>query len=90
VAGPCAFAIPGGVRDLLFGATYAGQSPLVANGALYCASNGHIRALDPVSGALLWQDTGIGSVHWSSPVVVNGVLYISDKSRALTAYAPTL
>jgi len=63
-------------------------SPLVANGVLYCAANGHIRALDPVSGAVLWQDTGIGSVHWSSPVVVNGILYISDKSHALTAYAP--
>jgi len=64
-------------------------SPLVANGVLYCAANGHIRALDPVSGAVLWQDTGIGSVHWSSPVVANGILYIADKSHALTAYAPT-
>jgi len=69
--------------------TVACTSPLVANGVLYCAANGHIRALDPVGGRVLWQDTGIGAVHWSSPVVVNGMLYISDKSRALTAYAPT-
>jgi hypothetical protein len=67
-------------------------SPVVANGVLYLASSvdvthGLIRALDPLTGNTLWSDNTIGTIHWSVPVVDNGVLYISDENNHLTAYA---
>jgi outer membrane protein assembly factor BamB len=63
-------------------------SPLVAGGLLYYAGSGGIRAVNAFSGRVLWQDTGIGGIHWESPIVVNGVLYITDENGSLTAYAP--
>jgi outer membrane protein assembly factor BamB len=56
---------------------------------LYDASSGAIRALSPTTGSLLWQGT-IGGIHWESPIVVNGVLYVTDESSHLTAFARTL
>ncbi len=58
-------------------------SPHMANGVLYLASatgqtTGVIRALDPLTGDTLWSDNTISNIHWSAPVVANGVLYISD------------
>jgi hypothetical protein len=54
---------------------------------LYYAANHAIRARAPTTGASLWQDTTISTIHWESPVVANGTLYITDESGALTAYA---
>jgi outer membrane protein assembly factor BamB len=65
----------------------AGSSPLIANGILYVAGAGHVRALDPATGTSLWQGT-IGGTHWESPVVANGVLYIMDESAQLSAFTP--
>jgi hypothetical protein len=68
--------------------TFTGFSPLVADNILYFAGNNLIRALDPLTGNLLWSDaTHVGGIHWQSPVVANGVLYISDQSAHLTAFA---
>src|SRR5204863_2474339 len=53
-----------------------GTSPLVANGVLFYASSNILRALDPKTGALLWSTSGVGGVHWESPVVANGVVYL--------------
>jgi outer membrane protein assembly factor BamB len=64
-----------------------GTSALIANGVLFIARGGLIRALNAADGSLLWSDNHIGSIHWESPVVVNGMLYISDQSGNLTAYA---
>ncbi|MCA1663670.1 MAG: hypothetical protein LC659_05280, partial [Myxococcales bacterium] len=61
-------------------------SPLVANGLLYAAGSGVIEALDPSSGARLWSDSAVGDLHWASPVVVNGVLYLADTAGHLTAW----
>ncbi len=63
-----------------------GSSPILANGVLFYAGGGSIRALNPTSGAQLWS-ASIGSIHWESPVVANGVLYITDESSHLTAYS---
>jgi hypothetical protein len=68
------------------------SSPAMADGVLYLASSvdanhGVIRALDPLTGDTLWSDSTIGTIHWSVPVVDNGVLYISDENNHLTAYA---
>jgi outer membrane protein assembly factor BamB len=62
------------------------SSPIVANGILFCAVSGSVRALDPVTGKVLWRDSHLGRIHWESPIVDNGVLYITDESGDLTAY----
>jgi outer membrane protein assembly factor BamB len=64
-----------------------GTSPIIANGVLYYASSGAIRALDPVTGKQLWQSRFIGNVHWSTPIMVNGTLYIGDTAGNVTAFA---
>jgi PQQ-like domain len=64
-----------------------GTSPIVANGLLFYATPGRIRALDPLNGHELWSDTAIGGIHWESPIVDNGALYITDESGQLTVYA---
>ncbi len=67
-----------------------GTSPVVANNILYHASGGALRARDPVTGTILWTSPAgqIGSLHWESPAVANGVVYLMDESSHLTAYAP--
>jgi outer membrane protein assembly factor BamB len=65
-----------------------GTSPVVANGILYYASFAGVRALDATTGDELWRDTQLGNIHWESPIVVNGRLYVSDESRHLLAYEP--
>lgn len=64
-----------------------GTSPILANGVLYYAATNAIRALDPKTGRLLWQSRAVGDVHWSTPILVNGTLYIGDTSGAMTAFA---
>ena len=64
-----------------------GTSPIVVGGVLYYAADGHIYALDPTSGQPLWSDS-IGGIHWQSPIVADGTLYITDAADHLTAYAP--
>jgi hypothetical protein len=63
------------------------SSPILAGDVLFCAVSGSIRALDPVSGKVLWHDKNIGRIHWESPIVDDGVLYITDENGDLTAYA---
>jgi outer membrane protein assembly factor BamB len=63
------------------------SSPVVANGVLFCAKNGRICALDARTGDELWADTRIGDIHWQSPIVVNGAVYMSDLSGTVTAWA---
>ncbi len=63
-----------------------GSSPLIANGVLYYAGNHDIQAMDPTTGQVLWHNTSIGNIHWESPIVVNGMLYITDESQNLTAF----
>ena len=64
-----------------------GTSPLVVNDMVFIARSGAIEAHGATDGALLWSDNRIASIHWESPVVVNGVLYITDQSGGLTAYS---
>jgi F5/8 type C domain-containing protein/putative pyrroloquinoline-quinone binding quinoprotein len=64
-----------------------GGSLIVANGVLYSAIDHTIRALNPTTGATLWSSSSIGTIHWQSPVVANGVVYIADNSNEITAYS---
>jgi hypothetical protein len=61
--------------------------PLIANGVLYVASNADLEALDPATGNLLWQSTAIDVVHWGSPVVANGILYLVSKNGQVDAFS---
>jgi outer membrane protein assembly factor BamB len=65
----------------------AGSSPLVANGLLFYAADYTISALNPLTGAERWSSE-VGWIHWQSPVVVNGTLYITDQAGQLSAFAP--
>jgi PQQ-like domain/PQQ enzyme repeat len=64
-----------------------GSSPLVANGIIFITRSNMVTALNAVDGAVLWSDNRIGPIHWESPIVANGRLYVSDQSGKLTAYS---
>jgi hypothetical protein len=81
---------PGGVPSLVkqWQTPMNGTSPLVANNVLYQVGSFTMRAIDPLTGNLLWSDaTRVGSRHWQSPVVVNARLYFQDEAGNLTAWA---
>jgi hypothetical protein len=63
----------------------SGTSPVLANGVLYLAGGSTIRALNPATGAQLWS-TGVGSIHWQSPVVADGLVLLEDGAAHLTAW----
>jgi hypothetical protein len=62
-------------------------APFMANGVLYATNNAGehtnnanphlIQAIDPASGKVLWS-APVGQHHWSSPIMINGVLYLAD------------
>ncbi len=64
-----------------------GSSPVVANGMVFYAGSGGVRALDPKTGTQLWTAT-IGGTHWESPIVAAGRLFVTDESAQLWAFAP--
>jgi hypothetical protein len=66
--------------------TNSGTSPVIANDTLYYVASNSVRALDPVTGNLLWSDSSIGSIHWQSPIVANGRLYVIDSTSKLWVY----
>lgn len=65
-----------------------GSSPVVANGIVFYAGSGKLQGLDPRSGTQLWSTTSIGGIHWESPIVANGHLYVTDEAGKLWAFAP--
>ena len=67
--------------------TDGGTTPIVANGVLFVASPHNIVALKPTTGDVLWRDTTIGDIHWQSPIVVNGTLFIADNGGYMSAYS---
>jgi hypothetical protein len=74
------------------GSSNASTSPVVANGVLYhagpCADGGIcVTAHDPLSGDVLWSSPHIGNVHWQSPIVVDGAIYVTDNSAKLWKFA---
>jgi outer membrane protein assembly factor BamB len=67
-----------------------GTSPVIANGVLYVARSGAVEARDPLTGNRLWSSTQtsakIGSIHWQSPIVVDGLLILDDESGTMTVF----
>ncbi len=67
-------------------AVYANFGPVMAGGRLIVASSdGKMRHFDPVSGALIGE-TDIGESAASSPIVVNGTLYLTTQNGNLLAF----
>src|SRR5262249_55969351 len=70
----------------------AGTSPVATAGLVFVATSGALNALDARTGLVLWSSSEpspggtIGNVHWQSPIVVDGGVYVSDGNRHLTAY----
>jgi outer membrane protein assembly factor BamB len=74
------------------------SSAVVANGVAYLATGGglspsstnnFLMAVDIKTGATLWSGpAGSGSLHWSSPIVANGMVYMSNAASpsTITAY----
>jgi hypothetical protein len=69
----------------------ADTSPLIANDVLYfhgnVSANNVLTAYAPTTGAPLWNVTIGNGVHWQSPVVANGVVYVEDGGGNLNAFA---
>jgi hypothetical protein len=65
-------------------------SPIVANGIVYtisgCTGGTCVVARDALSGDTLWSSEHIGSPHWQSPILVNGVVYVMDGDAKLWAF----
>ena len=66
----------------------SGTSPSVRNGVVYVAANDQLVALNATTGATLASAT-IGAVHWESPMIARGVVYVTDESNNLTAFQIT-
>jgi outer membrane protein assembly factor BamB len=67
-----------------------GTSPVVAGRMVFYVGGAGLRALAARTGALLWSDGGPASIHWQSPIVVGGRVYVADGNGALWAYAPAV
>jgi outer membrane protein assembly factor BamB len=71
-------------------AAVRGTSPVVANGLVFLAATNSLVALDAQTGNVVWSahNAGgtIGGVHWQSPIVVNGTVFVSDERAKLYAY----
>jgi outer membrane protein assembly factor BamB len=57
-------------------------------------SGNHLLALDAVTGNSVqsstqstWLTTSNGGVHWQSPIVVNGMLYLFDNGNPTQVWA---
>jgi len=74
-----------GLQSVWQGKT-GGTSPMIAGDVLFYATSGGVLALDPKTGKELWRDRDLGGIHWESPVVVNGILYLTDGNGKLTAW----
>jgi hypothetical protein len=86
------------VSEVWSHATNFVSSAAVANGVAYIATGGglspsstsnFLMAVDIKTGATLWKGAaGSGSLHWSSPIVVNGMVYMSNAASpsTITAY----
>jgi outer membrane protein assembly factor BamB len=65
-----------------------GPDPIVAYGRVYVApSDGIVRALDPVTGAVLWTYESGGSMSGTAPTAAHGLIYVSNESGRIVALA---
>jgi outer membrane protein assembly factor BamB len=65
----------------------SGTSPAVRDGVVYVAASNELIALNATTGATMAVNSSLGGVHWEAPSIANGVVYCTDESRNLTAFA---
>jgi len=69
------------------------SSPFLVNNMLFLQKSGTVTALDPATGNVLWTGN-VGSMHWQSPIVINGHVLVLTNDDKLTAFgtgiSPTL
>ncbi len=62
--------------------TTGGTSAIIANDVVFhsapCSGGACLMARDPHDGTLLWTSTPVGNLHWQSPIVAGGALYIAS------------
>jgi hypothetical protein len=67
--------------------TGGSTSAIVANRVLYnaglCSAGTCVIARDPLTGNVLWTSPNIGGLHWQSPILVDGAIYITDNNAKL-------
>jgi hypothetical protein len=63
-------------------------APLVVNGMLFVEGSAGIRAIRATTGTVLWTGSlGGDNVHWTSPCVANGRVYVPDSSGVIRCFA---
>lgn len=71
--------------------TGSASSPAIVNGILFvagaCTGGKCIIARGAGMGDVLWTSPVIGSLHWQSPIVVDGAVYVIDSSSTLWKFA---
>jgi outer membrane protein assembly factor BamB len=65
-----------------------GTSPAIANGVVFYVGGSGLLALAATTGAQLWSDGHTAGIHWQSPIVINGHVYVADELGHLLAYEP--
>lgn len=63
------------------------SSIVVANDVLYARNFGDFRAMDPRTGIVLWTSEYLPGLHWQSPIVVDGRVYLGDEQAQLWAFS---
>ena len=67
--------------------TTASTSPIVANGVLYnvgaCNGGTCVIGRNPLTGNVGWTSPPIGPVHWQSPIIVDGAIYVTNNNAKL-------
>jgi outer membrane protein assembly factor BamB len=67
---------------------WVGAEPVVANGVVYLgARDDRMYAFDAITGQQLWQSSPLNIDALGSPAVADGILYGSDISGSLFAFA---
>jgi outer membrane protein assembly factor BamB len=78
---------PSLVKQWQIGTQGAQSSPLVANNILFFFGSAHLTAYDPTTAKQLWTSGQVGGTHWESPIVANGMVYLTDESGKLSGFA---
>jgi len=73
------------LKNVYVNKTLTGSSPFLANGIIFLQGASYISALNPTTGAVLWQGVTSG-LHWQSPIVVNGAIYFADQTTHARAF----
>lgn len=61
-------------------------TPVIIDGRVYQARNHEVVVRNVQTGERIWSNSSIGSIHWQSPIVVNGRVYVCDNEGRLFAF----